>query len=409
MGILNSVKKVSNGLNSAYKQAGSVMSSVKSAEREFEKITGKDLSLNLNDVGSKLYRTKSSIDTISRTLERVDDVLDGGADDFLRRTGIGGRISEAELIANRLASTIDGKKYNTSVIPKNKIDSASSKNKGLQYPPDIGEYYMEFVFMKYERPNPYKAAEVKNAANIYLPVPANLVESHTLNWAEQDQGMFGNILSAAQVDGTQTSAGSAAYAMTDSFLSSFAGMKTSSSALLGLTAAASAAISQKLDIIQQALGAIPNPNISLLFQGPTLRSFPFTWRFHPESPEESNLIKEIISEFRKRILPNTRGDFGVAVLGYPNMLTVKLHPDDHLYKMKRCVVTNMTINYAPNGVPSFFKGTKAPTMIEFTVNLKEIEYFLAEDFGGENDPDLVDFEAINRTLGTNIATEEETK
>lgn len=375
MGLLNSARKVSNGLKTG------------AAQYAKEAVAG-DLSKASSLINKNLSKTKNSIETIKKVSSKLDDVLGTGVGDFVNTT-LGSLDNQIEL--NRLASTLSGKKYNTMVNPVTKLGSTGNKD-FLQYPPDLGEYYLEFVFMKYSRPNPYKPAKEEKSINIYLPVPAALVESHSTKWSEADQGVFGNIMNDLMSDGADTSLQSYGYAMADAIL----GNSTLNKLTLGLAGEAA----KKLDVIQQALGAIPNPNISLLFQGPTLRSFPFTWRFHPESAEESNKIREIISTFRSRILPNTRGNSGVLTLGYPDMLTVKLHPDDHLYKMKKCIVENMTINYAPNGVPSFFKGTKAPTMIEFTLYLKEIEYFLADDFDADrHDLDTVDWDNISSIFG----------
>jgi len=39
------------------------------------------------------------------------------------------------------------------------------------------------------------------------------------------------------------------------------------------------------------------------------------------------------------------------------------------------------INYAPNGVPSFFAGTSLPTFIQLRLGLQEIEYHTQADYG----------------------------
>jgi hypothetical protein len=39
----------------------------------------------------------------------------------------------------------------------------------------------------------------------------------------------------------------------------------------------------------------------------------------------------------------------------------------------------MSVNFAPNSGPSFFKRTNAPTEIQFSIQLKEIEYWVQSD------------------------------
>lgn len=80
------------------------------------------------------------------------------------------------------------------------------------------------------------------------------------------------------------------------------------------------------------------------------------------------------------MLPNKKfGD--AAVLGYPNMVRLEFIPNSaELYKFKTCMIQEVAIDYAPAGMPSFFAGTTAPTLMEFKISLQEIEYFLREDF-----------------------------
>jgi hypothetical protein len=40
----------------------------------------------------------------------------------------------------------------------------------------------------------------------------------------------------------------------------------------------------------------------------------------------------------------------------------------------------MKVNYAPNGVPSFFRGSQTPTEIDLTITLQETKIFTREDF-----------------------------
>ena len=85
------------------------------------------------------------------------------------------------------------------------------------------------------------------------------------------------------------------------------------------------------------------------------------------------------------MLPNYK--WGAAnVLGYPQMVQITLEPDlsEQLYKFKQCMISSVNVNYSPNGVPSFFAGTQYPTVIEFQVNLQELEIFTSQDYGGKN-------------------------
>ena len=326
-----------------------------------------------NSMASKVTQLgQSSIASISSG--KSDSLLSGAASEFFLGTATD-RISAAALTISRFASTLDPAIHQSTVTPEGKISSVNDGNSGMTYPPDLGEYYISFNFMNYERPNPFIAAKEVNTSLVYLPIPQSLVETHQVEWAGGPQGMIGDIVNSAQKTISGDSGGSG------DFTKQSEGMGYRSA--LNVLGAVPVVGEAGAGALTQLTGAIPNPFLSVIFSGPTLRSMSFDWSFHPHTPDESTLIKNIINEFRKKMLPNLALAGSANVLGYPSMVEVKLYPnDDMLYKMKKCVVTGINSNYAPNGVPSFFKGTKAPTFITFSVQLQEIEYFVSEDFGG---------------------------
>lgn len=360
-----------------------------------EKITGINSSIISDTVArtlGKIGLSSSSISSLSNIA--ADSILSGAASEFFSENSIT-RASINDITIGRFSSSVDSAKYSTQVNPENKIGSdVNDSSSGLTYPPDIGEYYIGFAFMDYERPNPFKEAKESNVFLIYLPIPSALSESHTVAWQETSvpdiletlgRTATGNptgVTAESSLFANKTAALGVAGSIVGGVVGAVGGRNGSRA---GAAAGQSIAGSEGLSgLIGQYAGAIPNPNLSVLFQGPTLRQMTFGWRFHPHNPEESDKIRKICNEFKKRMLPNLKFSGASNVLGYPQMVEVKLYPDDYLYKMKKCVINGVTIDYAPNGVPQFFAGTKAPTFIEFTVSLQEIEYFLSEDFGGES-------------------------
>ena len=158
-----------------------------------------------------------------------------------------------------------------------------------------------------------------------------------------------------------------------------------------------------VNAIEQYLGVAPNPNPSVLFQGPVLREFNFSWMFNPRNAEESRRLKKIISKMKASTLPATSFGSDTGLLRYPNVAMVNFFPwdnsssvsngsygwsDESFMRIKRCVIENIITNYAPSGAPTFFEGTKDPVFIQMNITLKEIEFFVSEDWGGEKDVGL---------------------
>ena len=79
------------------------------------------------------------------------------------------------------------------------------------------------------------------------------------------------------------------------------------------------------------------------------------------------------------MLPSTA--LGSLLLNYPNIAILRLYPNDFFtYRFKPCAIAAVSVDYSGGGQPSFFENG-APTVINFTLQLKEIELWMQEDFG----------------------------
>ena len=83
--------------------------------------------------------------------------------------------------------------------------------------------------------------------------------------------------------------------------SQFVSAKATSAAIGALGGNVSAA-----DILARQTGQIFNPNMELLFNGPTLRSFNFSFKMTPRSPSEAQECKNIIRSFKSNMAPKTK-------------------------------------------------------------------------------------------------------
>ena len=87
----------------------------------------------------------------------------------------------------------------------------------------------------------------------------------------------------------------------------FTTAKATSAALGALGANVSAA-----DLLARQTGQIFNPNMELLFNGPTLRSFSFSFKMTPRSPSEAQECKNIIRSFKSNMSPKTKNTGSVG-------------------------------------------------------------------------------------------------
>jgi len=105
-------------------------------------------------------------------------------------------------------------------------------------------------------------------------------------------------------------------------------------------------------LFTRGTGKILNPNLELLFTGPSLRKFNYTFQFTPREKREANLVRKIIRFFKKNMAVQT--DDSKLFLMTPNVFKLKYvfksggeHP--FLNKIKMCALTSCSVQYNPDG------------------------------------------------------------
>ncbi len=348
-------------------------------------------------LSNKLVSTGLSIGAIAATVSTgLDNTISSLKGDVTSLTqSVTNRADPNQLISSRVSYKENPETFATSHMPEKKVAAEIESASGpryLEYPPDLRKYYISFELGKYERPNPYTATSAFSSdTNIVLPMPSNLLDPNGVKLKPTELGgllgagveNISAIIQDIQAGGAfkqdtakeQLKQGKAM--INQGVGAGYNALFESASIIPGLDDIAGVA--------GQLLGAVPNPHVTVFFQGVDLRSHSFTWRFAPKNAKESATIVSIIKEFKASMLPNYR--WGAAnVLGYPKMVKISLEPQvlTDLYMFKPCMISAVNVNYAPNGIPSFFAGTNQPTAIEFQVSFQELEIFTSQDYGGQN-------------------------
>lgn len=328
-----------------------------------------------SDISETLFNIGQSFESISSlSAAKVDSIVSGSSADFVNKSS--SDPAKQILNSSMLRGDISSDLYTKLIQPAGKIKNAKeSKNQLVdRYPLDSGKYTIRFDFATYRRPSPFSTVESTTDYSVILPIPPELRERYSVDWEEKNLEAIGDIADALSEGGRFDRE-----ALTESGvqLGQFAGRVSYQAFKEGLGKNGGAIGT----VLEQYFGMAPNPNITMAFKGPKLRDHTFTWKFHPQSPEESKKIKTIISRMKSKILPRIGANYNEnAFLGYPSMVRVSMSPVNQ-YEIKTCIVDSITANYSVSGVPSFFKGTNLPTFINLSMSLKEIEYFVSEEGG----------------------------
>ena len=229
---------------------------------------------------------------------------------------------------------------------------------------------------------------------IELPIPQQISDSTSVSWGQDSM----NILQAAAAgiaQGITDSKGPGDFASKmQTVMNSldFTGVsedtvRSIKTALAGKAVDTLGANVNATSLLGRATGQILNSNLELLFQGVTLRSFPFNITFSPRSQPESQRVKDIIRALKTSMAPK-RGDnaFGMnggIFLNPPDLFLIRYlsNGKDHpfLNAFKPCALTNMSVNYTGAGTYATY-GDSTPVNIKVSLMFKETNPVYAEDY-----------------------------
>ena len=123
-----------------------------------------------------------------------------------------------------------------------------------------------------------------------------------------------------------------------------------------------------------AAGYVFNPQQQLLFEGIDFRTYNMSFTFTPSSPQESENVKNIIQTFRKYAAPTVVTGAAGFFFNPPGMVDVSFlyngTKNPNLNYIKRSVIENIDVNYAPNGWAAHEDG--APVQTTITIQFKEM-------------------------------------
>ena len=139
-------------------------------------------------------------------------------------------------------------------------------------------------------------------------------------------------------------------------------------------------------ILQRSTGAVFNPNMELLFQGPSLRPFNFTYKMSARSSEEADMIIKIIRFFKQGMAPQRTSSNLFLKTPHTFKLEYMQNGKAHKYlnKFKECALQSFSVEYAPEGTyATFSDGKMVSYQLSFT--FQEIEPVFNDEYADDGD------------------------
>lgn len=120
-------------------------------------------------------------------------------------------------------------------------------------------------------------------------------------------------------------------------------------------------------------GLAINPMKQMIFQGISFREFQMAFTFTPYSKQEAQSVKKIIEAFRTHAAPTINSGAAGMFFIPPSVFNIKFmykgKENPNITKVTEAVITNIDVNYAPNGFSTYSDG--APVQTQMTISFRE--------------------------------------
>lgn len=411
-GILSPVVNAETGVTQIYKQGAALQfQSLGTLDPKTNKFTpDKQNAPNLTETEIKALSSPEGINNIKNAAKAATTQGVKAA---------GGTDAEAQAKSNKLISpnsasnngTQDGQGSNPTQDAENDLKDLKEGTRykkgdfkdNLQYPANLQikhQDVIEFNMLSYEKRSESESKEQslgsltersnytkRTIGRVILPVPGGISDTNSVSWGSDNlyaaqkaaTDLATSIMERGGRGGAQTAERQGdqisenADALKKAFEASFAEQA------VGTT-----------NLLSRFEGAVQNPNMELLFTGPTLRPFNFTFKLSARGKDDREQIRQIIRFFKQGMAAQRTAS--QLFLKAPNTFKIRYlyKGDDHPYinHIKECALQSFTVNYTPEGnYMTFADGLM--TSYEITMQFQELEPIFNDDYsklpGGNSD------------------------
>ena len=226
----------------------------------------------------------------------------------------------------------------------------------------------------------------KVTGRVILPIPGGINDNNSVDWGSANMNaaeMGAAAIALGGIEGGGEGFQKAVGQTADAIKAGGADLKKA----LGKTIAGQVTGTGQ-QLMQRTSGQVMNPNMELLFNGPQLRSFGFTFKLAPRTSQEANNIVKIIRLFKEKMAP-VKSD-GNLFLKAPNTWRLRYmnrggNEHEYLNWFKECAMMSSSVNYTPDGSYATYSDGSMVSY-QLTVNFQEIEPVFDKDY--ENAPGI---------------------
>ena len=140
------------------------------------------------------------------------------------------------------------------------------------------------------------------------------------------------------------------------------------------------------NLLGRVAGLAIDSSLELLFNGPQLRDFSFSFKMTPRSKQEAQMVRSIIRTFKQAM--SVKRSQSVLLLKSPHtfrisyLTSTKDHP--YLNRFKECALTGCSVNYTPDNSYMSYDDSdpdgRSMTAYELTLSFNELEPIFDDDY-----------------------------
>ena len=269
-----------------------------------------------------------------------------------------------------------------------------------------GQDFLKFDMMKYEPKEIVGSMEKgslglsdrkkdrKSIGTVILPIPGGIQDQQQVQWGSDSMDAAAIALSDIALSTITEGLG----AGVDATINAAKNISKSDEAKKALATAIAGSASGAGNLLTRTTGAIMNPNMELLFNSPSLRSFNFSFTLAPRNKAEAMVVIKIIRFFKQGMSP-IRSKSRLFLrsphtfrLAYKHKVGLTNDKDDHpfLNKFKECALNGFGVNYTPSGQYSTYEDG-VMTSYQMTMGFQELEPVYNDDYGNDAFPNEIGF------------------
>ena len=228
---------------------------------------------------------------------------------------------------------------------------------------------------------------------VTLPIQPSISDNNSVDWSGASLNAIDAYIAASSLTLMNTPGAAALTSSMQQILGDIATQVKAQSDPLKLFLAQEAAGIQGL--VSRATGGVLNPNLELLFNGPQLRPFNFTFRLSPREEREATQVRSIIRFFKEAMSVRTTESnvflkspfvFDIKYVTYDNNGNVLPDGGHHpsISRIKTCALLSCDVDYTPDGsYMTFNDGTRTMTSYGLSLRFSELEPIYSTDYTDE--------------------------